>query len=474
FDGFHALSGQHTALEGADGIRLIKGPAYGKVELAAANVASDNSGRNLPWAPPVPNASSQDWPTYRHDISRSGAAGTAVSADLNRKWTADLGGKLSGVVVAQNKLLVSAVDRQIIHCLDATSGSELWKFFAAGPVDSPPTVCGEMAIFGCRNGYVYALRASDGELAWRFRAAPVDRRTVVRDRLESVWPVHGSVLVVDGTVYFAAGHTSYLDGGIRLYGLDAATGDIKYTVTHTSEGADKECAIPDVLISDGRTITMRLRRYDLSLNEIKGRSSTTIVASTGLLEDCWGHRWKWDWNLGGSDTVGRLLTFNGETAYGVQAYYTFLKHDRSMWPETHSGHLHQKYSRYSPGQFPTGTRLFAQDNVKKATQTTKRPKRALTANRHKWNRKTSMQYRTMMLAGELLFAAGWKDSEKIFTEDPDSENDSVLEAISAADGKTLRQYPLEAEPVFDGMAAAYGRLYLPLKNGKILCMAGKR
>ena len=81
---------------------------------------------------------------------------------------------------------------------------------------------------------------------------------------------------------------------------------------------------------------------------------------------------------------------------------------------------------------------------------------------------------SLILAGDVLFGAGWKDSEKIFAKDPYSKNDSVLEVISTADGKTLRQYPLEAEPVFDGMAAAYGRLYMAMKNGKILCMAGKR
>jgi hypothetical protein len=79
----------------------------------------------------------------------------------------------------------------------------------------------------------------------------------------------------------------------------------------------------------------------------------------------------------------------------------------------------------------------------------------------------------MVLAGDVLFGAGWKDSEKIFAEDPHSQNESVLEVISVADGKTLRQYSLGAEPVFDGMAAAYGKLYLSMKNGKVLCMAGR-
>ena len=66
-----------------------------------------------------------------------------------------------------------------------------------------------------------------------------------------------------------------------------------------------------------------------------------------------------------------------------------------------------------------------------------------------------------------------KDSEKIFEKNPYSENDLVLRVISTTDGRTLKEYPLKAEPVFDGMAAAYGRLYISMKNGKVLCMTGK-
>jgi len=473
FDGFHALAASTSKRTSKIKPSLVKGPAYREVTLSAGNQRINAIRPNMIWSPPVPNADPDEWPTYRHDITRSGCASTDVPADLATKWTAGLGGKLTGVVVARNKLLVSAVDRQVVHCLDAANGDRLWEFFAAGRVDSPPTICGSMAIFGCRDGCVYAVRLSDGELAWRFRAAPVDRRTVVRDRLESVWPVHGSVLVVNGTVYFAAGYSSYLDGGIRIYGLDAGTGDIKCTATLSSDGASKDGSLPDVLISDGQNITMRFRNFDLSLKEIKRPRPATMMTNTGLLEDCWGHRWNWD--LGGGDTFGKLLAFNGETAYGVQTYYTFLKYDKSMQPDTHSGHLHQKYSRYAPGQFPTGTRLFASanSNKQKITQQ-KRQRRTLAANTHKWNRKAPIQYRTMLLAGDLLFAAGWKDSEKIFAGDPRSKNDSVLEVISTTDGRTLRQYPLDSEPVFDGMAAAYGRLYMATKNGKILCMGGKR
>jgi hypothetical protein len=404
---------------------------------------------------------------------------------------AHIGGKLSSIVVAENKLFVSAVDQQTIYCLDGANGKQLWKFVAGGRVDSPPTIYGAMVIFGCRNGYVYTLRISDGQLVWRFRGAPVDRRTVVSDRLESLWPINGSVLVVNGslwpingsvlvvngTVYFSAGHTSYLDGGIRLYGLDAESGELRYSTTISSEGAGRDGTLPDVLISDGQNIMMRQVRYDLSLQAYKGTKPATIVTNTGLLEDCWGHRW--NWRLGAGDTFGKLLVFDERTAYGVQTYYTFLKHDKSMQPGTHTGHLHQKYARYTPEQFPIGTRLFAQNNDKEKTrQLDRKRRRNLNANSHKWNRKTLVQFRAIVLADNFLFGAGWKDSVKIFDQSHeknfDSEDNSVLMVMSTVDSETLKEYPLEAQPVFDGMAAAYGRLYLSLKNGTVVCMDSDR
>jgi hypothetical protein len=46
-------------------------------------------------------------------------------------------------------------------------------------------------------------------------------------------------------------------------------------------------------------------------------------------------------------------------------------------------------------------------------------------------------------------------------------------AISAVDGKKLAAVELGAAPVFDGMAAAKGRLYLATLDGKVLCLGGE-
>jgi hypothetical protein len=217
---------------------------------------------------------------------------------------------------------------------------------------------------------------------------------------------------------------------------------------------------------------MRQKCFDLSLRENKKPKFAMIIANTGLLEDCWGHRW--NWTLGNGDTFGKLLVFDGKKACGVQTYYSFLKYDTSVQPDTHNGHLHQKYARYRPEQFPIGTRLFSQENKRRENrESNRRQRRTLNANSHLWNRKALVQFRAMVLSDDVFFAAGWKDSVKIFEKDPYHKNDSVLVVMSAADGEVLGEYSIGAEPVFDGMAAAYGKLYLSLKDGSVVCFCGK-
>ena len=77
---------------------------------------------------------------------------------------------------ADGKLFVAESDAHAVVALDMESGAELWRFTANGRVDSPPTIYRGMVLFGSKDGRIYCLRASDGELVWRFLAAPSDRR----------------------------------------------------------------------------------------------------------------------------------------------------------------------------------------------------------------------------------------------------------------------------------------------------------
>ena len=87
------------------------------------------------------------------------------------------------------------------------------------------------------------------------------------------------------------------------------------------------------------------------------------------------------------------------------------------------------------------------------------------------------QPRTIALAGDKLVLAGWLDAIVIEPktglpldpENPDPRN-CVLRVMTADGGKILSECRIPAEPAYDGMAIAYGRVYLPLKDGTVLCL----
>jgi outer membrane protein assembly factor BamB len=192
----------------------------------------------------APEASTDTWPTYRHDAARSGCVASPLPDSLETAWETQLDdGRLGSPVVTEDQVFLPAIDAHRLVALDLASGQVLWKFTAGGRIDSPPTIHGQTAIFGSADGWIYCVRTTDGQLVWRFRAAPEDRRIVVHDQLESVWPLHGSVLVQDGTVFAVAGRTGHLDGGMLLVRLEAASGKLR------SETPLTDAALPDVRVS---------------------------------------------------------------------------------------------------------------------------------------------------------------------------------------------------------------------------------
>ncbi|MCG8648323.1 MAG: PQQ-binding-like beta-propeller repeat protein, partial [Pirellulales bacterium] len=266
-------------------------------------------------------ADSSDWPTYRHDPQRSGTSPQPVPADIESRWTVELGGKLTAPVIAEGTVYVAQVDQHTLFALDQETGQQLWRYTIGGRIDSPPTVYRGRVIFGGADGWVYCLRASDGELAWRYRAAPLDRRTMAYEQLESLWPVHGSVLVRDDVAHFVAGRSTFLDGGLRLIRLNVETGrKLSETIMddknpETGNNMQEKLQIlqmpvglPDILSCDGRHIFMKSQKFDLQGNRLEigpnsGDFATQaskqrgqdahIFAPMGFLDDSWFHRSYW-------------------------------------------------------------------------------------------------------------------------------------------------------------------------------------
>ena len=99
----------------------------------------------------------------------------------------------------------------------------------------------------------------------------------------------------------------------------------------------------------------------------------------------------------------------------------------------------------------------------------------------------------MVKAGDVLFIAGPPDLideeetfQKLAARDPyvhvqlaqqdaayDGKLGARLQAVSATDGKTLFEYQIDSLTVWDGMAAANGKLYFSTITGNVHCFGGR-
>jgi len=93
----------------------------------------------------------------------------------------------------------------------------------------------------------------------------------------------------------------------------------------------------------------------------------------------------------------------------------------------------------------------------------------------RWSETVPIRVRAMVAAGKTLFVAGPPDV--VEASDPwaafDGRKGGVLRAVSVGDGSKLAEHALDSPPVYDGLVAAGGRLYLSALDGKVVCLAAK-
>ena len=76
----------------------------------------------------------------------------------------------------------------------------------------------------------------------------------------------------------------------------------------------------------------------------------------------------------------------------------------------------------------------------------------------------------MVVTEEKLLVAGFRD--QIERDDPwanlEGRRNASLWILSKQNGSKLNEVPLETLPVWNGMAAANGSIFISLKNGKLI------
>ncbi|NUQ62281.1 MAG: PQQ-binding-like beta-propeller repeat protein [Pirellulales bacterium] len=187
-------------------------------------------------------ASAGDWPQWRFDAGRGAATPEELPAELHLQWVRRLPSPRPAwpesqpwlrfdvsysPVAAAGRLFVPSMVNDSLTAYDADSGEELWRFVTDGPVRLAPVADKGRVYFASDDGCLYCVTADKGELVWRFRGGPSDRKVLGNERLISTWPIRGGPVFFDGTIYFTAGIWPFM--GIFVHAVDAETGKAVWT-----------------------------------------------------------------------------------------------------------------------------------------------------------------------------------------------------------------------------------------------------
>jgi outer membrane protein assembly factor BamB len=419
----------------------------------------------------------RQWPCYRHDAFRSGSTTGRVPRELKILWATPLGrrpesviaedwrcnyfirGPIGPPVVAGGMVYVARPDAHQVAALDAKTGGIRWTFTANGRVDTAPTIHRGLCLFGCKSGWVYCLRADNGAMVWRLRAAPLDERIVAYGQIESPWPVPGSVLVVDDVVYFAAGRHSLADGGILVFAVEPASGRTRWVQRldsvpqrqfYGSSGLEFDNF--DLLQCEGNAVAMSRWLFDRATGKITCREKAGFARLGAGGSGVMFPRGSWSYAPGNESEqwperpfVRPLAVFRENTLYGCsQDRRTLLRRDfRPDADEKFDADWFSGWTTYS--RAGKGGDLWRSQRVARgATWTTALSPSPLSKN----------SVSAMILAGDALYVASSQGGLVVF---------------DTKDGRAISQWEVPP-PLWDGMAAAEGCVILSTQDGRVICL----
>jgi len=172
---------------------------------------------------------------WRYDAARSAASPEQLPRELRLQWVRRYPPLKSAwkdlrlwfdryyqpVVMGKTLFLGSSLTDAVV-AIDTDTGARKWRFWTDAPVRFAPVAAAGKVYVASDDGYLYCLDAASGKLLWKFRGATTDRKLIGNERLISAWPARGGPVLVDGTVYFAAGIWPFM--GVSVHALDARTG----------------------------------------------------------------------------------------------------------------------------------------------------------------------------------------------------------------------------------------------------------
>ncbi|HUS91370.1 MAG TPA: PQQ-binding-like beta-propeller repeat protein [Phycisphaerae bacterium] len=413
---------------------------------------------------PHSSIGNDEWPTFLGDLQRRSRSAESLPEKLSVRWSVQATtlrrdpldadrryserylGALSAPVVGGGLVVAAAPETHQVVALDAGTGKPRWCVATGGKVDSPPTLAGGLAVFGCDDGTVSAVRLADGRLAWRFRAAPTDGVAMHHGHVASAWHIPGSVLVLGDRVLVVAGHHTDI-GGLHCWALDLATGRPR---ARGVIEADQPNVVTNALTSvnaDGKSFWLggsgkSLLHLSADLKDLPvgggrpgpavlfDRNGTRLRYRTDLGRGGSTHGWKQAMRVAGRGRGlnGHRMVHAGEVAYGLIDPGERDRRSASViWAVRRPGGNGAAASIWSRSWDDLG-------------------------------RKGS--YGALVLAGGRLCAGGGaRDGSAGF-----------VQILDAATGKLLGTIDLPARVAECGLAVAGGCLYACCEDGHVVCL----
>ena len=317
-----------------------------------------------------------DWPTYRHDSRRSGVSAATLKFPLSESWQVKGGDPrqawsgpakwdaYSGnsglqsmrnfdpcfyVTSVGNLVYFGSSHDNAVHALDAETGEERWVFFTEAPVRLPPTIHDGVAFAGSDDGHLYALDARSGNLIWKDRGSPDDRRIPSNASMISLWPVRTAPLVVNNTLFFTASLTPWESSWLIAANPETGIRQFSQEISNvTLQGA--LLATADTLIApQGRSAPLL---YDLKTGKPSGAIGHAggvfclVTEDNQLISGPKSQKAK-DNQLFLTDAKGaRVATFN-DTSCAVVANGTAYLHTRGSLKAVALGKIKDEVSEWA-------------------------------------------------------------------------------------------------------------------------------
>ena len=381
-----------------------------------------------------------DWPTFRHDVSRSGMTDETVAPPLAPAWVFQArhapqpawGDPKPGpveeilelrrrhfddvfqVAVEGDAVFFASSANHKVYCLDANTGAVRWTKITGGPVRLAPTLVAGRVYVASDDGWAYCLDARQGDEIWKFHAAPEDRRVLGHGKLISLWPSRTGVLVDNGLAYFGAG--IFPAERVFLYAVKADDGTLVWKNDTTGERPQSRVSPQGYMLASPSTLYAPMGRVPpAAFDRQDGRM---------LFETSFGK------NVGGT----YALLAGGHVYTGTEQMVAFDQQTKDLFASFPARKMIVTEQRF---YLATDAHLIAMDRQNKTTL---------------WKTPSTCADE-LILAGNILFAGG---ADRVMAVEADTGKTAWFETVHGA---------------AKGLAVAGGRLLVSTDKGRIYSFA---